>query len=194
MARRNAHCIARSHLFGKNWDRILHRRNRRGLAVNKTIKLLAAVTAVISWSAGLAEQSGRPRDLTLSGFQFGPVNRWAFSHIREVLPTANIAHDNHRVVVLERDEGFLDDFYVPFEGRSQSIDEIASRWYIDGLLILRHGRIVFEKYYGHLTEARPHLMNSVSKSVIGLLAGKLAEDGVIDLSKPVSHYVPALAL
>jgi hypothetical protein len=36
-------------------------------------------------------------------------------------------------------------------------------------------------------------MNSVSKSVAGLLVGKLADDGVIDLARPVSHYVPALA-
>ena len=36
-------------------------------------------------------------------------------------------------------------------------------------------------------------MNSVSKSVVALVAGKLAAQGVIDLDKPVSHYVPALA-
>ena len=36
-------------------------------------------------------------------------------------------------------------------------------------------------------------MNSVSKSIVGLVAGKLAAQGVIDLDQPVSHYVPALA-
>jgi CubicO group peptidase (beta-lactamase class C family) len=95
--------------------------------------------------------------------------------------------------VLERSSNFVSDFELRFDGREQSIDEIAKSWYIDGLLVLQNGAIVFEKYYGHLTEERPHLMNSVSKSVVGLLAGKFADDGVIDLSKPVSHYVPALA-
>jgi len=85
------------------------------------------------------------------------------------------------------------DFSVPFQGRERTIDEIAASEYLDGLLVIKDGRIVFEKYYGHLTESRPHLMNSVSKSVLGLLAGRLAADGVIDLEKPVSHYVPALA-
>ena len=36
-------------------------------------------------------------------------------------------------------------------------------------------------------------MNFVSKSVVGLVAGKLAEEEVIDLAKPVSYYLPELA-
>ncbi len=161
--------------------------------MNKTAMFLGLLTGFLASSACLAEQSGRPQSLTLSNFQFGPVNRWSFSHIREVLPTVNIEHDGDRVLVLERSSDFVNDFSVHFDGREQSIDEIVNDWYVDGLLVLKHGNIVFEKYYGHLTEERPHLMNSVSKSVVGLLAGKLADDGVIDLSKPVSSYVPALA-
>ena len=161
--------------------------------MNKTIKLLALCLAVIACRASLAEQSGRPEELALANFQFAPVNRWAFSHMREVVPTANIDNDHRRVLELARGDGCVMDFSVPFEGRERTIDEIAASEYLDGLLVIKDGRIVFEKYYGHLTESRPHLMNSVSKSVLGLLAGRLAADGVIDLEKPVSHYVPALA-
>ena len=52
---------------------------------------------------------------------------------------------------------------------------------------------MFEQYYGSLKPELPHLINSVSKSVVALVAGKLAAQWVIDLDKPVSHYVPALA-
>jgi hypothetical protein len=159
----------------------------------RTAILLCLFTGIFSSSACLAQQGGRPADLTLAGFQFGPVNRWSFSHIREVLPTVNIEHDGNRVLVLERSSEIVSDFSLQFDGRERTIDEIAEDRYIDGLLILKNGEIVFEKYYGHLGEDKPHLMNSVSKSVVGLLAGKLAADGVIDLSRPVSHYVPALA-
>jgi CubicO group peptidase (beta-lactamase class C family) len=161
--------------------------------MNKIAIFLGLLTGVLSNSACLAEQSGKPENLTLSKFQFGPENRWTFSHIREVLPTVNIEHDGDRVLALERSSSFVSDFSIQFEGREQSIDEIVKSQYIDGLLVLENGNIIFERYYGHLTEARPHLMNSVSKSVVGLLAGKLADDGVIDLSKAVSHYVSALA-
>jgi CubicO group peptidase (beta-lactamase class C family) len=161
--------------------------------IRESAIFLGLLTGILFNAICLAEQSGRPENLTLSSFQFGPDNRWAFSHIREVLPTVNIAHDNDRILELKRSSNLVSDFSVHFEERQQSIDKIAEGQYIDGLLIIRDGDIVFEKYYGHLTEARPHLMNSVSKSVVGLLAGKLADEGVIDLSKPVSHYVPALA-
>jgi CubicO group peptidase (beta-lactamase class C family) len=161
--------------------------------MNKTILLLALLTGVFYNAACLAEQSARPDNLTLSNFQFGPENRWAFSHLREVLPTVNIEHNGDRVLVLERSKNSVDEFSIPFQGRKQTIDEIAQSEFVDGLLVLKDGDIVFEQYYGHLSVTQPHLMNSVSKSVVGLLAGKLADDGVIDLAKTVSHYVPALA-
>lgn len=151
------------------------------------------MVGLLSQSIAIAEESGRPQNLTLESFQFGPVNRWSFSHMREILPTVNIPRHPDRFHPLEKSDDFVTDFSVAFQGRKQSIDEIAAHQYTDGLLILKDGEILFEKYYGHLRQDRPHLMNSVSKSIVGLVAGKLAAQGVVDLDKPVSHYVPALA-
>ncbi len=109
------------------------------------------------------------------------------------MPTVNISHDARRVLPLEKSRHASDDFSIEFESKSQRLREIVESQYIDGILILKDGQIVVEKYYGHLTANRPHLMMSVSKSVIGLLAGQLAALGVIDLSRPVADYVPALA-
>ena len=118
-------------------------------------------------------ESNRPDNLSLSNFQFGPVNRWSFSHIREVLPTVNIEHNSESVYKLHRSRAFIKNFSIDHEDRVQEIDVIAKNWFIDGLLILKDSEILFERYYGHLTEDKPHLMNSISKSVVGLLAGKL---------------------
>ena len=154
---------------------------------------LLLTVLLLGQSISVAEESGRPENLALESFQFGPVNRWAFSHMREVIPTVNIPRDPTQFLVLKNSENLVTDFSVKFQGRQQSIDNIAEQQYIDGLLILKDGDIVFEQYYGSLKPELPHLMNSVSKSVVALVAGKLAAEGVIDLSKPVSHYVPALA-
>ena len=160
----------------------------------KTVIVLAIlITGVIGPSISSAEESDRPANLTLESFQFGPVNRWTFSHMREIIPTVNIPRDTNRFLVLNNSNDLVADFSVEFQGRKQSIDEIAVHQFIDGLLIIKDGEIVVENYYGHLTQDRPHLMNSVSKSIVGLVAGKLAAQGVIDLEKPVSHYVAALA-
>ena len=162
--------------------------------IYKTVIVLTIlITGVIGPSISSAEESGRPTNLTLESFQFGPVNRWTFSHMREIIPTVNIPRDTNRFLVLNNSDDLVADFSVEFQGRKQSIDEIAAHQFIDGLLIIKDGEIVVENYYGHLTQDRPHLMNSVSKSIVGLVAGKLAAQGVIDLEKPVSHYVAALA-
>jgi CubicO group peptidase (beta-lactamase class C family) len=162
-------------------------------AVRLTVLCPALLVSFAMHPAVLAEQSGRPENMTLEKFQFGPFNRWTFSHMREVLPTVNIPRDPERFLPLEWSDDPVSDFTVTFQGREQSVDEFAGHQYVDGLLVLKDGKILFEKYYGHLTEDHPHLMNSVSKSVVALVAGKLAGQGVIDLDKPVSHYVPALA-
>ena len=166
--------------------------------INRVTVTFASFWAILAMSVSIPQAShagpgGRPADLALEDFQFGPANRWTFSHMREVLPTVNIPRDPARFLPLDKSGEFVSDFSVAFQGRDQAIDAIAAHQYIDGLLVLKDGAIVFERYYGHLTEERPHLMNSVSKSVVGLLAGKLAGQGIIDLDKPVSHYVPALA-
>ena len=162
--------------------------------IYKTVIVLTIlITGVIGPSISSAEESDRPTNLTLESFQFGPVNRWTFSHMREIIPTVNIPRDTNRFLVLNNSDDLVADFSVEFQGRKQTIDEIAVHQFIDGLLIIKDGEIVVENYYGHLTQDRPHLMNSVSKSIVGLVAGKLAAQGVIDLEKPVSHYVPALA-
>ena len=162
--------------------------------IYKTVIVLTIlITGVIGPSISSAEESDRPTNLTLESFQFGPVNRWTFSHMREIIPTVNIPRDTNRLLMLNNSDDLVADFSVEFQGRKQSIDEIAVHQFIDGLLIIKDGEIVVENYYGHLTQDRPHLMNSVSKSIVGLVAGKLAAQGVIDLEKPVSHYVAALA-
>lgn len=161
--------------------------------MRKIIVVASLLAGALCCPESHAEQSGRPADLTLAEFQFGPYNRWTFSHMREVLPTVNIPRDPGRLQPLPRSSRFVAEFALDFQGRRQTIDEIAAHQYIDGLLVIRDGEIVFEKYYGHLTAERPHLMNSISKSIVALVAGKLAHEGVIDLDKTVAHYVPALA-
>ena len=156
-------------------------------------KTLVCLVAFVTIGATHAEQSGRPDELRLSNFQFGPHNRWAFSHIREFMPTVNIPHSHGSVLELKERQSAKNNFSLNFQGKEQDLLEIVQSQYIDGLLVLKNDEILVERYFGELAPDRPHLMMSVTKSVVGLLAGKLAEQGVIDLNKPVSHYVPALA-
>ena len=90
--------------------------------IYKMLSMLAIlVTGFLSQSNSIAQNSNRPESLTLESFQFGPVNRWSFSHMREILPTVNIPRDPDRFHPLEKSDDFVADFSVAFQGRKQSL-------------------------------------------------------------------------
>jgi len=143
--------------------------------------------------AANAESGGRPDDVSIANFQFGPHNRWSFSHIREVLTTANIPHDPAQTLALPRSDEYNAELTVEFQGQRQSIIDVAKQQYIDGILVIKGGAVLHEAYFGELRPELPHLMMSQSKSVIGVLASVFEANGLIDFERSVGSYVPALA-
>ena len=61
-----------------------------------------------------------------------------------------------------------------------------------GLLVVRHGYLVYEKYFGEGSPQRPHIAFSVTKSFVGTLASVLVAEGKLDPAAPVTKYVPEL--
>lgn len=62
---------------------------------------------------------------------------------------------------------------------------------IDGLLIVHRGRTVYEAY-PQMDAGDRHVLNSVTKPVVGLCVALLAEDGLIDVARPIDVYMPML--
>jgi CubicO group peptidase (beta-lactamase class C family) len=79
------------------------------------------------------------------------------------------------------------------DGRSASVDEVLDDTYSDGFLVLHRGAIVCERYFNGMTAETRHLSQSVSKSLVGCLAGILIGRGLIDPDRPLEDYVPDLA-
>lgn len=65
--------------------------------------------------------------------------------------------------------------------------------YTDGILILHKGTVVYERYFGALTESGQHAAMSVTKSITGILAASYVADGLLDDSKLVREYLPELS-
>ena len=58
-------------------------------------------------------------------------------------------------------------------------------------LIVRHGRLVFEEYFGERSVSELHSMQSVSKSVASLLVGIALEQGALrSVDQPVIELFP----
>lgn len=58
----------------------------------------------------------------------GPVNRWSFSHLREVLPTANIEHDGRQVLKLDYSKADHSNVSISVRGEDRPIDDIADEF------------------------------------------------------------------
>lgn len=125
-----------------------------------------------------------------------PQLRWAFSHTREFQPTLNISRGDGPVAALPKAlRSDLDDIALTPMGASKPITLAQSfkANYTDGIVVLHRGRIVLERYFGALNEHRPHIAFSVTKSFVGTLGALLVAEGLLDESRPVTHWIPELA-
>jgi len=154
---------------------------------------LAALCCLVTNAVSAEVADQRPAGLTGATWQFGPLNRWAYTHIREILPTKEIPNDVDRVLPIPGIEKAENDLDIRINGDSLQLSEAMKQQYVDGILVIRDGRAIVEIYDGTLTEEGTHLLWSVSKTITGLTAASVAADGLIDLEKTVGDYVPELA-
>jgi len=131
--------------------------------------------------------------VTLGNWQEPPFNRWAFQHIRELIPTARISRGEGRPRPLPRAERDLSDLRFRSGDRELTVREMLAETSTDGFLVLHRGRIVAEQYFNGMGPDTPHLLMSVSKSVVSSVAGVLAGTGQLDVSAQVEKIVPELA-
>jgi CubicO group peptidase (beta-lactamase class C family) len=61
---------------------------------------------------------------------------------------------------------------------------------IESLLVARNGRLAVEEYFGAGSASRPHTMQSVTKSVVSLLAGVAVQKGVLRVEDRVASFFP----
>ena len=126
-----------------------------------------------------------------------PQTRWAFSHWRELRPTAEISRGDGPVSALPtaaaRDD--LDAVtFTPIGGDqpmtwAQSLDAN----YTDGVLVMHRGEIVYERYFGALKPRGQHIAHSVTKSFVGTAAAMLIAERRLDRDALVVRYIPELA-
>jgi len=131
--------------------------------------------------------------VTLANWRTSPFNRWAFHHVREILPTADIPHDPLNVRELTVRPVALDTLRITAPaGNTWTLDQALEATSTDALVVLHRGGIVLERYANGMTARTPHILMSISKSMLGLLAGILAGRGMLDVSRLVSDIIPEL--
>jgi CubicO group peptidase (beta-lactamase class C family) len=150
---------------------------------------------LLGWMQGSPPPPERQVRFDDEGMYSFPKLRWAFSHIRALVPTSNVSRGEGPVAVLPRaDRDDIDELVFRPIGSSVEMSwaDSLSANYTDGIVVLHRGHIVHERYFGALAAHRSHIAWSVSKSIFGIIAASLVVEGRLDPQAPVGAYVPEL--
>ncbi|UGY02553.1 serine hydrolase domain-containing protein [Bradyrhizobium quebecense] len=147
----------------------------------------------LGWMQGFPPLQDKTITFQDSSFRSFPELRWAWSNIRQLVPTVNVWRGAGPASVLPREEHDIDaSASVTMDGRPQTFARMLEESYADGIAVLHRGKLIYERYFGALKPHKPHIAMSVTKSFTGVLAGLLVAEGKIDPQAPVTDYVPEL--
>lgn len=122
------------------------------------------------------------------------MNRWSFWHVRELLPTHPVPRGS---VVRALPDGTAGHDVLSVEvarvdGSRATVADVLEDTWTDAYAVLQDGRLVAEGYAPTGGPQQTHAVLSVTKSVVGCVAGVLAERGLLDLDRDVVDLVPEL--
>lgn len=131
-------------------------------------------------------------DITLTNWRTHPFSRYAFQHVAEFVPVAEITYPSAPepaspgLAALQHLA--LDDL----EGSTVDVVHHMRRSHTDHLVVMRDGSVIGEWLADNASPERPHVIFSISKSVTGMLAGIAAGEGHLDPEASVATYVPSM--
>ncbi|MDB5450527.1 MAG: beta-lactamase, partial [Phenylobacterium sp.] len=77
-------------------------------------------------------------------------------------------------------------------GKSWSVDDYMTAYKVSGVLVLKDGKVVLERYGVGRKPTDRWTSFSVAKSVTSTLVGAAIQDGKLKLTDPVTRYIPEL--
>ena len=145
-----------------------------------------------AYSGGKSTSTNLPAGFHLDDWQDGPLNRWAFQNIERFLPVARIEASQSPIDLPVSIDPAIDTLKIDAAGNAYTLPELVNDLDTDAIVVVRKGIVVYEKYFNTMGPDSLHLLQSVSKSILGALFAIMADKGVIDINKKISHYLPEL--
>jgi len=151
----------------------------------------------LGWMEGFPPPEARTIRYPEGGFFDFPQLRWTVCHFDQLMPNRRAARGLGAPDPLTPDLRTEEIDAIEFTpiGADEPMTWRASldANYTDGIIVLHHGSVVYERYFGCLNETGRHAAMSVTKSLVGLLAEILVAEGTLDDAAPVTDYIPELA-
>lgn len=149
----------------------------------------------LGWMQGFPPPADKLITQPSSNFFSFPKLRWTVCHIRELMPTTDVSRGIGAPSKLsyELDKNIDAITFMPTNSKrpmtwKQSLDAN----YTDGIMVMHHGKVVYERQNGCLNELGNHAAMSMTKSMTGLLAEILVTEGKLDDKALVASIIPEL--
>jgi len=114
-----------------------------------------------------------------------------FQHMDQVFPVNTIKPASKPFRFSERlDHQLLESF--TFENKTYQVEDYFEKTITEGFMVIHKDTVVFENYHNGLTENTTHISWSIAKSVVSTLLGIAHDNGLFDLEKAITDYVPEL--
>ena len=131
---------------------------------------------------------------TTANWNQPPHNRHSFQHMSALFQTTQIRRSGDRTSNLKYALEDLSQLPYPVsKNETQPLQHFLDSTYTDAFVVLQDGVVITEQYFKNMSQHTPHLLNSVSKSFVGMLAGIAVDDGALVTDHLVSNYLPQLA-
>ena len=131
--------------------------------------------------------------ITNANWGQAPYNRISFQQVQRLFPTCRLKRDINTTHEWPQAEQVLGKIsFTAADGSQQSVDQLIERSFTDAFAVLHRGKLINEQYFNGMAVDSHHLLNSVTKSFVGMLAGIAVEKGQLDPEQPAIHYLPEL--
>jgi CubicO group peptidase (beta-lactamase class C family) len=134
-----------------------------------------------------------PQGISTQNWNQAPYNRWSFQYIQSLFPTCRLPRGG--VPARDFGEAYQDlsaIIYPRSNGETGTVGQMIADSFTDSFLVVKSGSIVSEQYFNGMSADSHHLLNSVTKSFVGMLAGIAVQRKLLDPEALVTSLLPGL--
>jgi CubicO group peptidase (beta-lactamase class C family) len=166
-------------------------------AVAVTVALTLSICFSTKLAVAQAQAPDQPEDIgavrqMYDGALYPDIQVRTFRHIERLFPTRTVKRGKH-VHALPKSDTALQGVEFTSAGKKYDLYDYMSLNRVSGLLILKNGKIAFERYELGNTANSRWMSMSIAKSISSTLVGVAIKDGYIQsLDDPITKYLHTL--
>lgn len=134
----------------------------------------------------------KPAHIALSNWREPDHIKWALGHF-SFMPTLDVARGGTVSDLPAGPKNDIEAFALSRDDWSGTLLDALHADGVDGYIVIKDGRVLYERYFGAFQPHDKHLWASATKSIVGSVFGILVEKYGVELEKSPADYIPALA-